>query len=93
MESLISLIIDENLCKKKDVGTSSMIWHQRWNHISQDIMLRLVKDEVVSKIDFLDFYKCIKCLKWNKERSARSHGLLKLIYTSILDLFQWPIWS
>lgn len=93
MESLTSFNINENLSKRKrEVETSSMLWHKRLGHISRDRMLRLVKDEVLPNLDFSDFDKCVKCMKGkmtkgNKKGSTRSSGLLELIHTDICGPF------
>ncbi|KAD2805675.1 hypothetical protein E3N88_39052 [Mikania micrantha] len=64
--SLLSYNINENSTKtkrKRDLETSSMLWHQRLGHISRDRLSRLVKDEVLPSLDFTDFGTCFKCLK------------------------------
>ena len=42
---------------------SSMFWHQRLGHISIDRMKKLVNDEVLSTLDFVDFETCMHCIK------------------------------
>ncbi|KAD4983110.1 hypothetical protein E3N88_19781 [Mikania micrantha] len=64
--SLLSYNINENSTKtkrKRDLETSSMLWHQRLGHISRNRLSRLVKDEVLPSLDFTDFGTCVKCLK------------------------------
>ncbi|KAD4385252.1 hypothetical protein E3N88_25420 [Mikania micrantha] len=89
--SLLSYNINENSTKtkrKRDLETSSMLWHQRLCHISRDRLSRLVKDEVLPSLDFTDFGTCVKCLKGKmttttKKCATRSSNLLEIIHTDI----------
>ncbi|KAD4384941.1 hypothetical protein E3N88_25109 [Mikania micrantha] len=89
--SLLSYNINENSTKtkrKRDLETSSMLWHQRLGHISRDRLSRLVKDEVLPSLDFTDFGTCVKCLKGKmttatKKGATRSSNLLEIIHTDI----------
>ncbi|KAD7478179.1 hypothetical protein E3N88_01315 [Mikania micrantha] len=89
--SLLSYNINENSTKtkrKRDLETSSMLWHQRLGHISRDRLSRLVKDEFLPSLDFTDFGTCVKCLKGKmttatKIGAARSSNLLEIINTDI----------
>src|ERR1044071_10378029 len=90
-KSLLSYNINESLTKKKfrrDLETSSMLWHQRLGHISRERLTRLVRDGVLPSLDFNDFGTCVKCLKGkmtsaNKKGATRSSNLLELIHTDI----------
>ncbi|KAK1415826.1 hypothetical protein QVD17_31614 [Tagetes erecta] len=88
-KSLLSFNVNANSTKRKrDLETSSMLWHQRLDHISRDRMSRLVKDEVLPNLDFSDFETCVKCLKGkmakgNKKGATRSSNLLEIIHTDI----------
>ncbi|KAD3640949.1 hypothetical protein E3N88_30172 [Mikania micrantha] len=90
-KSLLSYNINENSTKtkrKRDLETSSMLWHQRLGHISRDRLSRLVKDEVLPSLDFTDFGTCVKCLKGKMTTAAkkcvtRSSNLLEIIHTDI----------
>ena len=92
-KSLLSCNVNENLNKRKrDLETSSMLWHQRLGRISRDRMLRLVKDGVLPTLDFNDFETCVKCLKGkmakvNKKGATRSSSLLEIIHTDICGPF------
>ncbi|KAK1411311.1 hypothetical protein QVD17_37858 [Tagetes erecta] len=90
-KSLLSYNISENITKnkrKRDLETSSMLWHQRLGHISRERLSRLMKNEVLPSLDFSDFGTCVKCLKGkmttgNKKGATRSSNLLELIHTDI----------
>ena len=94
-KSLLSYNINENLPKtkrKRDLETSSMLWHQRLGHISRDRLSRLVKDEVLPSLDFTNFGTCVKCLKGKmtsttKKGATRSSKLLELIHTNSFITF------
>ena len=40
-----------------------MLWHQRLGHISIDKIKRLVKDGVLSTLDYTDLETCVNCIK------------------------------
>ena len=42
---------------------SSMLWHRRLGHISIDRIKRLVKDGVLSTLDYTDLETCVDCIK------------------------------
>ena len=42
---------------------SSTLWHKRLGHISRQRMEKLIKDEILSDLDFLDFDTCVDCIK------------------------------
>ena len=72
---------------------SSTIWHKCLSHISRQIIERLIKDEILSDLDFLDFDTCADCIKrkpTSKVRNAkidRCTKLLWVIYTNICGSF------
>ncbi|RVW12961.1 Retrovirus-related Pol polyprotein from transposon TNT 1-94 [Vitis vinifera] len=69
--------------------SSSMLWHKRLGHISRQRLERLVKDGVLSNLDFSDFETCVVCLKGKmtaktrKEKIDRCESILDLIHTDI----------
>jgi len=67
---------------------SSKLWHRRLGHISIERIKRLVKDEVLSTLDFTNFKtyaNCIKGKETNKSKKGanRSSDLLEIIHTDI----------
>ena len=67
---------------------SSLLWHQRFGHISIQRIKRLVNEEVLSALDFTDFEKCLDCIKGkqtnkSKRGATRSKHLLEIIHTDI----------
>ena len=40
-----------------------MLWHKCLGHISLERIKRLVKEEILRNIDFVDFNTCIECIK------------------------------
>ncbi|KAD6120226.1 hypothetical protein E3N88_11497 [Mikania micrantha] len=78
--SLLSYNINENSTKtkrKRDLETSSMLWHQRLSHISRDRLSRLVKDEVLPSFDFTDFGTCVKCLIDGLVKGSSRYAMLE----------------
>ena len=43
--------------------SSSMLWHKRLGHISRLRLKRLLRNGVLSNLDFSDFETCVVCLK------------------------------
>jgi transposase InsO family protein len=81
-----NLFNDEN--KWKGTSTSSKLWHRRLGHISRRRMERLIKNDVLLPLDFLDADKCVDCIKRKyaktiKKGAVRATGVLELIHTDI----------
>ena len=77
-------------CKRARVNlSSSMLWHKCLGHISRQRLERLVRDGVLSNIDFSDLETCVVCLKGKvtaktrKEKIDRCGSILDLIHTDI----------
>ncbi|RVX10368.1 Retrovirus-related Pol polyprotein from transposon TNT 1-94 [Vitis vinifera] len=73
-------------CKRARMNlSSSMLWHKRLGHISRQRLERLVKDGVLSNLDFSYFETCVVCLKRNmtaktKEEKIDRYGYVELIH-------------
>ena len=79
-------LIDEN---------SAYLWHKRLGHISKERMQRLIKNEILSNLDFTDLEVCIDCIKGKqtkhtKKGATRSTQLLEIIHTDICGPFDAP---
>ena len=65
------------------------MWHKHLGHISRQRLERLVRDDVLSNLDFSDFETCVVCLKGKitaktiKEKIDRCGSTLDLIHTDI----------
>ena len=61
---------------------SSIVWHKRLNHISREMMERLVKDGILVSLDFSDFNICVECIKGKytkiKKNGASRENTLRL---------------
>ena len=67
---------------------SSTLWHRRLGHISIDRIKRLVKDRILSILDFIDFDTCVDCTKGkqtdkSKKGANRSSTILEIIHSDI----------
>ncbi|CAO2827720.1 unnamed protein product [Amaranthus hypochondriacus] len=67
---------------------SSILWHRRLGHISIERIKRLVKEGVLSTLDFTDFETCIDCIKGkqtnkSKKGAKRSSSILEIIHSDI----------
>ena len=73
--------------KMKD--RSSMLWHKHLGHITKEIIDRLIKDDILSTLDFGDMETYIDCIirdkliKTKKKGAIRSLDFLKIIHTDI----------
>jgi hypothetical protein len=68
--------------------TSSKLWHYSLCHISRGGMDRLIKDEIIEKLDLSDLEQCIDCIKGKyaktiKKGATRSTNVLEIIHTDI----------
>ena len=69
-------------------------WHKRLGHISRERMERLLKNEILSDLDFMDLNICVDYNKGNKQNIQRKKlqealtflKLCKLIYVGLLML-------
>ena len=67
---------------------SSMLWHRRLGHISIDRIKRLVKDGVLSTLDYTYLETCVDCSKRkqtnkSKKNTNRSSNIVEIIHTDI----------
>ena len=72
---------------------SSTLWHKLLGHIYKQRMKRLIKDEIISDLDFSNFNTCVDCIRGKliaKVRNAkvdRCTKLLGVIHTDICGSF------
>ena len=67
---------------------SSKLWHRRLGPISIDRIKRLVKDGVLSTLDYTNLETCVDCIKGkqtnkSKKNANRSSNILEIIHTDI----------
>ena len=55
-------LVDEN---------SAYLWHKRLGHISKERMQRLIKNEIISNLDFTDLEVCIDCIKGKQTKHTK----------------------
>ena len=67
--------------------------HKHLGHISKERIKRLIKNEILEDLDFIDLGICVDCIKGkqtkhtiNKEATISSH-LLEIIHTDICGPF------
>ncbi|RVW25195.1 Retrovirus-related Pol polyprotein from transposon TNT 1-94 [Vitis vinifera] len=77
---------------------SSMLWHKRLGHISNQRIQRLVSDGILDPLAFSDFQVCIECIKgkqtnMKKKNANRCSDVLELIHTDICGPFPTPSWN
>jgi hypothetical protein len=79
--------------KRCDNATSVKLWHYRLGHISRGRIERLIKDDILTPLDFFDSDYCIDCIKGKyakqvkKGEAKRSAGVLEIIHTDICGPF------
>jgi hypothetical protein len=79
--------------KRCDDATSAKLWHYRLNHISRGRIERLIKDDILTPLDFSDSDYCIDCIKGKyakqvkKGEAKRSAEVLEIIHTDICGPF------
>ena len=83
--NLDNLFAETLLTLHHNVGTkrglvnehSAYLWHKRLDHISKERLVRLVKNEILSDLDFTDLNVCVDCIKgkqtkYTKKRATKS---------------------
>jgi transposase InsO family protein len=76
-----------------DNETSSKLWHCRFGHILRGRMERLIKEEILTLLDFSDLGHYIECIKGKyvkhikKIGATHSSGVLEIIHTDICGPF------
>ena len=78
--------------KRKRTHDSSKLWHCRLGHISRGRIERLIKSEILPKLEFSDLEQCVDCIKGKyvkqiKKGANRSTGTLEIIHTDICGPF------
>ena len=77
---------------------SHALWHKRLGYISRRRIERLVLEEILDPLGFIDFDICVNCIKGkqtNKRRfeANRASDVLELIYTDICGPFPAADWN
>jgi GAG-pre-integrase domain len=65
-KSLLSLNVTDvkrGIKRNREGGYSSKLLYCKLGHISRDRMQRLIKNEILTTLDFSDFDNCIECVK------------------------------
>ena len=68
------------------------MWHTRLGHISKERLEKLVNNEILSNLDFIDLYISVNCIKGkhtrhSKKEVTRSKQLREIIHTNICGPF------
>ena len=89
-----------NYCIKRKLmnENSSMLWHMRLGHISNQCIQRLVLEGILDPLDLSDFQVCIECIKgkqtnMRKKNANRCGDVLELIHTDICGPFPTLSWN
>jgi hypothetical protein len=75
--------------KRCNDATSVKLWHYRLGHISKGRVERLIKNDILTPLDFSNSYYCVDCIKGKyakqvkKVEAKRSAGVLEIIDTDI----------
>jgi hypothetical protein len=77
----VSSFVNANRKRKRTQDASSKLWHCRLDHISRGRIERLVNNDILPPLEFLDFEQCRECIKEKytkqiKKDAKRSTGIL-----------------
>jgi hypothetical protein len=77
----VSSFVNANRKRKRTQDALSKLWHYRLGHISRGRIERLVKNDILPPLKFLDFERCRECIKRKytkqiKKDAKRSAGIL-----------------
>ena len=76
--------------------SSAYLWHKHLGHISKERIQRLVKNEILSDLDFTNLDICVDCIMGKhtkhiiKKAATRSTQLFEIIHTDIYGPFDVP---
>jgi hypothetical protein len=79
--------------KRCDDATSTKLWHYRLCHILRGRIERLIKDDILTPLDFSNSDYCIDCIKEKyakqvkKGEGKRNAGVLEIVHTDICGPF------
>jgi hypothetical protein len=90
-ENNVNVSSSKNKRKRID-DVSPKLWHCRLGHISRGGIERLVKESILSPLEFSDFEQCIDCIKGKyvkqiMKNAKRSAEILEIVHTDIYGLF------
>ncbi|RVW90986.1 Retrovirus-related Pol polyprotein from transposon TNT 1-94 [Vitis vinifera] len=72
-------------CKRARMNlSSSMLWHKHLGHISRQRLERLVRDGVLSNLDFSKFETCVVCLKRKMTAKTRNEKIDRYGYVELI---------
>ena len=65
-----------------------MLWHKRLGHISKERVERLIKNDILSSLDFEDMKICVDCIRGKLSKAknkgdSRSSDLLEIVHIDI----------
>jgi len=65
----ITYILDLNIDTKRNlvIKWSTFLWHKHLGHISREMIKRLIKNEIISNLDFTNLNICVDCIKGKKK--------------------------
>ena len=71
---------------------SAFLWHRCLGHIYRERMERLIKNEILSNLDFTDLNICVDCIKekqtkHTKKGATRNTQLIEIVRTDICRPF------
>ena len=102
--NLDNLFAETLLTLHHNVGTksglvnehSAYLWHKHLGHISKERLVRLVKNEIFSDLNFTDLNICVDCIKGKqtkhtKKGATRSTQLLEIYTLIYVDLLMLPL--
>ena len=76
---------------------SSILGHKRLGHISKERIDKLIKDDILSALDFENMETCIGCigdkLRLKKKGAIHSSSFLEIIHTDISEPYSSTIYG
>jgi len=94
-ESLLTIHQNVGIKHSSLNKSSAYLWHKCLGHVSKERLKRLVKNEILPNLNFIDLDICLDCIKGKKVKhtkkgATRSTYLLEIIHTDICRPFDVP---
>ena len=88
VESLLNVFHNVGIKRSMLNDNSAYLWHKRLGQVSKERLERLVKNEILLNLDFIDLGVCVDCIngkqtEHDKKGATRSTQLLEIIHTDI----------
>ena len=74
-QSLFTVYHNVGSKRSKLDENSAFLWHKRLDYVSKERLTRLVKNEILPNLDFIDLKVCIDCIKGKQTKQSKKKDM------------------